>query len=597
MKEIETKIIIDTDIGEDIDDTWALIFLLSSRFVDIKLISVTTGDVKYKAKIVAKILTLINKTNIPIALGKATENECYAQKRWTDDFDISNYQGHIYSSASKAYKEILTKYHDCLIVGLAPFSTLAMVKSTLVQKQIPILAMAGSVFKGYFNSDTPSIECNIVTDINASKAIFNADIPLTIVPLDVCGGTIIRGKQYQQIKKSSALPSKIVMENYQIWQQDYVGGAVKLNIDKESSYLYDLVAVWPLIFPQNFDTLNYPIYISDDGYTKIGGKRNVSVITKMHKHSLMVNYSVEQFRTDTQKTSNILKLGVDKMYSLTYILHNPNVSLSVAEIGWEQRFPGSSFGPLVRDYYILHVVVSGKGTLYIGNNKKEFKAGDCFIVPPNEKVKYDADTIDPCKYYWVGYTGTSAKELTTKANFTKENNYVNTPTNFNEIASKIKTMVLLKVPDQSVSYYLLGNLYILFSKFFSEEPQFEHTEEGYVEKAMKYIDTHYNENISIQNVSDYVVLERTYFFRLFKEQTNLSPKEYLTNVRIEQAKKLLKETNQPLSNISISVGYPNYLSFFNIFMKKVGVSPSEYRERLLKKQQKYKSRQHKSTFK
>ena len=109
MKEIETKIIIDTDIGEDIDDTWALIFLLSSRFVDIKLISVTTGDVKYKAKIVAKILTLLNKTNIPIALGKATENECYAQKRWTDDFDISNYQGHIYSSASKAYKEILTK--------------------------------------------------------------------------------------------------------------------------------------------------------------------------------------------------------------------------------------------------------------------------------------------------------------------------------------------------------------------------------------------------------------------------------------------------------------------------------------------------------
>ena len=61
MKEVETKIIIDTDIGEDIDDTWALIFLLSSRFVDIKLISVTTGDVKYKAKIVAKILTLLNK--------------------------------------------------------------------------------------------------------------------------------------------------------------------------------------------------------------------------------------------------------------------------------------------------------------------------------------------------------------------------------------------------------------------------------------------------------------------------------------------------------------------------------------------------------
>ena len=75
MDSIKTNLIIDTDIGEDIDDTWSLVFLLSSQFVDIKLICVSTGDVTYKAKIVAKILTRLHMTHIPICLGVKSDIE------------------------------------------------------------------------------------------------------------------------------------------------------------------------------------------------------------------------------------------------------------------------------------------------------------------------------------------------------------------------------------------------------------------------------------------------------------------------------------------------------------------------------------------
>jgi len=67
---MKIPIILDTDIGTDIDDTWALLFLLQCPELEVKLITVSTDDTTYRAKIVAKILQLTNNTSIPIGIGK-----------------------------------------------------------------------------------------------------------------------------------------------------------------------------------------------------------------------------------------------------------------------------------------------------------------------------------------------------------------------------------------------------------------------------------------------------------------------------------------------------------------------------------------------
>jgi AraC-like DNA-binding protein len=249
------------------------------------------------------------------------------------------------------------------------------------------------------------------------------------------------------------------------------------------------------------------------------------------------------------------------------------------ETGWEQRKAGSSFGPLIREYYILHVVVSGKGSLFVGDKRAEFKEGDCFMVPPDIPVKYDADKNDPCKYYWVGFTGTHSKELTRESNFTMENGYVNTPLNFKEIINIVKDMAIIKQNDRRISYYLLGNLYLLFSKLMKQDSLTDNHESiDYVQQAIRFMETHFKDNISIKDVSDYVGLDRTYLFRIFKEKTSISPKEYLINIRIEEAKKLLIKTNMSINNIIFAIGYTNYVSFFNIFVAKTKQTPSGYRD-------------------
>lgn len=584
MDYIKTNLIIDTDIGEDIDDTWALVFLLSSQFVDIKLISVSTGDVNYKASLVAKILSLLHMTHIPICLGKSSSLEEYSQKEWLDDFDISSYDGVIYKNYEESYQKVIDESQNITVLELAPMSTLVDVKHLLEKPRVKVVAMAGSIYHGYFKSKEPSIECNIVRDIDAAKAIFKSKINLTLVPLDVCGDFIVSGDDYQKILNSKNIRSHIVIENYQIWSKKYQGNANKFDPKLSSSILYDLLASFVLLFPQYFDYLHLPISVTDDGYTLVSGNNMVNVAIKRHKTDAMFLTLVERSNTDIETNKRILKLSVEGMYSLTYVLQTSNPTLFVTEVGWEQRHAGSSFGPLERDYYILHIVEKGKGILDVDGKKAPFKEGDIFLVPPHIKVAYSADEKDPCKYYWVAYSGLMANELTVKTGLTVGNNYVISPIKFSNVLQKIKEMNEIATNISGVEYKLLGHLYILFSELFNENESLLGQEKNHVHKAIEYLQIHYQEELRINDLAKTLLLDRTYLYRLFKQQTGLSIKEYLINLRMEKAKELIANTNQSLREISLLVGYSSYLSFSNTFKDKVRMTPNSFRK--TQKQQK-----------
>lgn len=101
---------------------------------------------------------------------------------------------------------------------------------------------------------------------------------------------------------------------------------------------------------------------------------------------------------------------------------------------------------------------------------------------------------------------------------------------------------------------------------------------GLICKAKLFIEENYNKDISLDDISRNVDISPYYFSKLFKEETGENFIEYLTNIRIEKAKKLLVHSDMNIKNICIDTGYsdPNYFS--RIFKKQVGVTPTEYRE-------------------
>lgn len=105
----------------------------------------------------------------------------------------------------------------------------------------------------------------------------------------------------------------------------------------------------------------------------------------------------------------------------------------------------------------------------------------------------------------------------------------------------------------------------------------ENRSNGIIDRAKEYIMTHYQKDISLDDVSREVDISPYYFSKLFKEATGDNFIEYLTNLRIEKAKELLDNTDLSMKEICVRVGYANPNYFSRIFKKNVGVTPTEYK--------------------
>ena len=95
-------IILDTDIGSDIDDTWALGMALNCPELDIKLITTATGDTIYRAKIVAKYLEEVGRSDIPIGIGPQHKMIRKPQNKYVKNYNLEKYPNIIYKDAAKA---------------------------------------------------------------------------------------------------------------------------------------------------------------------------------------------------------------------------------------------------------------------------------------------------------------------------------------------------------------------------------------------------------------------------------------------------------------------------------------------------------------
>lgn len=97
------------------------------------------------------------------------------------------------------------------------------------------------------------------------------------------------------------------------------------------------------------------------------------------------------------------------------------------------------------------------------------------------------------------------------------------------------------------------------------------------EKIKHYIDEHYRENIRIKDIADNLFLTSTYICLIFKNEVGITINKYITQMRIEEAKNLLKNTNMTIAQIALSVGYTDTTYFSKLFKSYTGSNPSEMR--------------------
>jgi inosine-uridine nucleoside N-ribohydrolase len=263
-------VILATDIGDDIDDTWALGFLLKCPELNLKLVATEYGKAQYRAKLLAKFLQTTGHAQIPVAVGPEAEPRGDGgQAAWVKDYDLGSYPGKVHSNGVQAIIDTIMHSKEpvtLICIGPMPNVAAALVQEPRIAKRTQLVGMDGSVRVGYGGGPKPDPEWNVKAAPRAAQQALSAPWEITITPLDTCGLVTIEGDRYARLLKSNDPVVRAILENYRLWSKSQNDPTVA---DHRSSVLFDTVAVY-LAFSHDLCRMEeLGIRVSDDGFTRI----------------------------------------------------------------------------------------------------------------------------------------------------------------------------------------------------------------------------------------------------------------------------------------------------------------------------------------
>jgi inosine-uridine nucleoside N-ribohydrolase len=241
MTDKPIPVILDTDIGTDIDDTWALAMLLKCPELDLKLVVSTAGDTPHRARILCRLLEIAGRTDIPVGIGVRdhTREYPYPQAPWVRDYPLADYPGTVHEDGVGATIDMLMAAPEPVtLVTIGPLGNIgaALRRAPGIAPRTRYVGMQGSIHRNVENAEGAIAEWNVVCDIPAAQAVFAAPwLSAAITPLDTCGRVRLREENYRAVTACADPLTRAVIDNYRIW----LGG----QPDEASSILFDTVAV------------------------------------------------------------------------------------------------------------------------------------------------------------------------------------------------------------------------------------------------------------------------------------------------------------------------------------------------------------------
>jgi inosine-uridine nucleoside N-ribohydrolase len=260
------KIIIDCDLGSDIDDAFALALVLASPEFEVLGVVMDHGLTDKRAQIACKMLYETGLDHIPVVVGRQTPNEVGKDKEpgyYTDQFywaeGFSKVKP-VRKSAADFIIDNLRKYPGEIIlftVGPVPnISDVIKKDPEALTFAKHIYSMFGSFYMGYDTGPNPDAEWNVRADIESAKLLVSSGASMTYAGLDIT--TFVKLEKEMRLKllmRQSPLTNALCAL-YSLWGQ-------------ETPTLYDVVAVGMVLWPELFTTRRAHVRVTDDGFTVI----------------------------------------------------------------------------------------------------------------------------------------------------------------------------------------------------------------------------------------------------------------------------------------------------------------------------------------
>ena len=266
-------VILDTDIGDDIDDTWALTLALKSPELDLKLVVGDYGKPLYRGKLIAKLLETARRTDIAVGLGIDVEaGQKMRQEKWIEGYDLDRYPGKVHRDGVQAMIDLIMRSPEpmtLICIGPLPNIAEALKREPKIAERARFVGMHGSVRVGYNGAAKPSAEWNVRADPKACQAAFTAPWNMTITPLDTCGLVQLKGDKYATVRDCLDPMVRTLIENYRIWDEwNLANGQKPRGVKESSTILFDCVAIYLAMANDLCVMEKTPLRVDDEGYTR-----------------------------------------------------------------------------------------------------------------------------------------------------------------------------------------------------------------------------------------------------------------------------------------------------------------------------------------
>ncbi len=253
-------------------------------------------------------------------------------------------------------------------------------------------------------------------------------------------------------------------------------------------------------------------------------------------------------------------------------------SLAFYFCGWEKCEPGHSFGPAVRPHFLFHYILSGRGYYERAGELYEIGPGQGFLIFPGESTCYRADQEEPWEYCWIGFGGRSAQGILRECGLDRENPIYRDRSG-GLLGREMMRLVEAFVHADVNGCMLLGRLYLTLSCMMQEQPAGAVVLQDHVNRALDFIHNNFGYDIGVAEIARAVGIDRTYLYRIFRQQVGESPKRYLTAFRLRMAAGMLEETGLSVTEVALSCGFKEASLFDRRFGEVYGCTPLQYRRR------------------
>ncbi|HEX6463740.1 MAG TPA: nucleoside hydrolase [Vicinamibacterales bacterium] len=283
-----TRILLDTDIGTDIDDAWALGYVLKSPSLELLGVTVSDGDTAARARLACKLLYRLGRTDVPVAVGRPTPaipaGRIDFQFAWAEDF--RDYTPIATPAVEFLADTIRKNPHQITLVAVGPLHNIG----DLVRQHpdvIPlvkrVVLMSGSIGA---NASSPVAvpEWNVKLAIPEAQAVYSAAWPLTIVPLDSTTYVRLEDAERDALRRAGT-PLTVALETL-----------LRLWTDRPTSRmtLHDQLALAETQGPGRFfgRCEPMPVRVDRDGYTRVDKEagRSITVCLEPKRNEFMAHF-------------------------------------------------------------------------------------------------------------------------------------------------------------------------------------------------------------------------------------------------------------------------------------------------------------------